>query len=460
MDEEKNKYQQEIRTWWDNIKDVQEDLKYIKIRAIENREKNPNTQELCNKIDEEISNLESKKMDLNYFYDIGINKTGSGPRYDSAEFKEACDKASNLMKEIEEEFGQSFRNDLDGQFAHFGQSRDDILSKLEQDMNAEKNNDNEEKAENEENSVWEETKQEFELEKEELENKKAELLKNTPKNELWKIEEELEEIDNRLEEIDSNLKEIDRTVNEQEWDEANNKYVNKEETDEPEQEEPPEEQIEEELDEQEQEELIEEAINDQDIDENIVDGDYYEIEKNDENIIDADYVEIEENEDVVDADYRVIEDEKVHERAARLAKEYAHAQGQNVKAGAKMMAYNAKEGIKGKIDDAKTAVKMGILNSPPVRFVRGVKRMVGKVFKGFKTAGNIAIGVGALTAEAVVNAKNTIQKASTQGITDLVNSGRDKANNVLDKLEEKVTDKQLEALLKQQMLEQEKFEGR
>lgn len=467
MDEEKNKYQQEIKTWWDNIKDVQEDLKYIKIRVIENRGKNPNTQELCYKIDEEISNLESKKMDLNYFYNTGINKTGSGPRYDSAKFKEACDKASNLMKEIEEEFGQSFRSDLDWKFAHFGQSRDDILAKIEQDMNEEKNNGNEEKAENEENVVWEETKQEFELKKKELENKRLELLENTPVNELWKIEEELSEIQASIEEVNSNLKEIDRTVNEQEWDGANNKYVNKEEkieeqeqkelaeeqveeeTELLEQDKPTEDQLEEEIGEQEQEELIEEVINGQDMDENIIDGDYYEVEENDENIIDADYVEIEED-----------RDETVSERAVRLANEYAHAQGQNIKASAKMMAYNAKEGIKGKIDDAKTAVKMGILNSPPVRFVRGVKRIAGKVFKGFKTAGNIAIGVGALTAEAVSNAKDTIQRASTQSITDLVNSGRNKVNNVLDRLEDKVVDKQLEAILKQQMLEQEKFEGR
>lgn len=290
-----------------------------------------------------------------------------------------------------------------------------------------------EEIKNEENAVWEETKQEFELKKKELENKRLELLENTPVNELWKIEEELSEIQDSINEVNNNLKEIDRTVDEQEWDEANNKYVNKEEK----------------IEEQEWEEPTEEVINEQDIDENIIDGDYYEIEENDENIIDADYAEIEEN-----------RNETVSERAVRLAKEYAHAQGQNVKASAKMMAYNAKEGIKGKIDDAKTAVKMGILNSPPVRFVRGVKRIAGKVFKGFKTAGNIAIGVGALTAEAVGTAKDTIQRASTQSIKDLVNSGRDKANNVLDRLEDKVMDKQLESILKQQMLQQEKFEGR
>ena len=60
------------------------------------------------------------------------------------------------------------------------------------------------------------------------------------------------------------------------------------------------------------------------------------------------------------------------------------------------------------------------------------------VFKGFKTAALLTLGIGVISVEAVQNAKHAIEKASSLSIKDTVNNGRENANKVLDKLEEKI----------------------
>lgn len=174
-----------------------------------------------------------------------------------------------------------------------------------------------------------------------------------------------------------------------------------------------------------------------------------EEEKNeDENIIDAEYYEI----------HDIDSNEKLSQRAARLAKDYTLAQAENLKINAKTFAHNkteqAKNYVHTKVDNAKNAV----LNSRPVRFARGVKNVGKKVFRGFKTAGTIALGVGALSVEAVQRAKNTVEKVGPESLKNIVNTGRENANSLLDKLEDKVMSKQLEVIEKQQKLEQEMSE--
>lgn len=172
-------------------------------------------------------------------------------------------------------------------------------------------------------------------------------------------------------------------------------------------------------------------------------------EKNeDENIIDAEYYEI----------HDIDSNEKLSHRAARLAKDYTLAQAENLKINAKTFAHNkteqAKNYVHTKVDNAKNAV----LNSRPLRFARGVKNVGKKVFRGFKTAGTIALGVGALSVEAVQRAKNTVEKVGPESLKNIVNTGRENANSLLDKLEDKVMSKQLEVMEKQQKLEQEMSE--
>lgn len=172
-------------------------------------------------------------------------------------------------------------------------------------------------------------------------------------------------------------------------------------------------------------------------------------EKNeDENIIDAEYYEI----------HDIDPDEKLSHRAARLAKDYTLAQAENLKINAKTLARNtakhAKDYVDNKVDNAKNKV----LNSRPVRFAIGVKNVGKKVFRGFKTVGTIALGVGVLSFEAVQKAKNTVEKISPESLKNVVNNGREHANSLLDKLEDKVMSKQLEVMEKQQKLEQEMSE--
>lgn len=172
-------------------------------------------------------------------------------------------------------------------------------------------------------------------------------------------------------------------------------------------------------------------------------------EKNeDENIIDAEYYEI----------HDIDPDEKLSHRAARLAKDYTLAQAETLKINAKTLARNtakhAKDYVDNKVDNAKNKV----LNSRPVRFAIGVKNVGKKVFRGFKTVGTIALGVGVLSFEAVQKAKNTVEKISPESLKNVVNNGREHANSLLDKLEDKVMSKQLEVMEKQQKLEQEMSE--
>lgn len=190
-----------------------------------------------------------------------------------------------------------------------------------------------------------------------------------------------------------------------------------------------------------------------------------ELENNDSSSIEEESIDEEEkneDENIIDAEHYEIHDidpnEKLSHRAARLAKDYTLAQAENLKVNAKTFAHNktkqAKNYVHTKVDNAKNR----ILNSRPVRFARGVKNVGKKVFKGFKTAGTIALGVGALSVEAVQRAKNTVEKVGPESLKNIVNTGRENANSLLDKLEDKVMSKQLEVIEKQQKLEQEMSE--
>lgn len=123
-------------------------------------------------------------------------------------------------------------------------------------------------------------------------------------------------------------------------------------------------------------------------------------------------------------------DETISQKTARLAKEYTVTQARAVKTGAKNWAHRT-------VDNAKEAV----LNSTPVRIARGVKNVGKKIFHGFKTAGLITLGVGVISAEAIQKAVHTIEKANSQSIKNVVNSSRDNANALLDKLEDRIEDK-------------------
>ena len=89
----------------------------------------------------------------------------------------------------------------------------------------------------------------------------------------------------------------------------------------------------------------------------------------------------------------------------------------------------------------------------------GVKNAGKKVFKGFKTAGRVVIGAGTVTAEAIKNAKETIENINEEDIRNMVNKGRDRANDILDKLENKIMEKQINNISKEQKLQQE-MDGR
>ena len=78
------------------------------------------------------------------------------------------------------------------------------------------------------------------------------------------------------------------------------------------------------------------------------------------------------------------------------------------------------------------------LNTLPFWIARGIGRVGKGVFKGFKTAALLTLGIGVISVEAVQNAKHAIEKASSLSIKDTVNNGRENANKVLDKLEEKI----------------------
>lgn len=136
-----------------------------------------------------------------------------------------------------------------------------------------------------------------------------------------------------------------------------------------------------------------------------------------ENIIDADYTQLENNE----------HDEGTLKRTARLAKEYTKTQARTMK-----------ENIKDRAHNTASRAKQMVLNTLPFRIARGIGRLGKGVFKGFKTAALLTLGVGVISVEAVQNAKHAIEKASSQSIKDTVNNGRENANKVLDKLEEKI----------------------
>ena len=61
-------------------------------------------------------------------------------------------------------------------------------------------------------------------------------------------------------------------------------------------------------------------------------------------------------------------------------------------------------------------------------------------WNGFKTAGMVTIGGVALGVEALDNARKDMMYAAKTNIGDLVNTGREKANGLLDKLEDKVVE--------------------
>ena len=136
-----------------------------------------------------------------------------------------------------------------------------------------------------------------------------------------------------------------------------------------------------------------------------------------ENIIDADYTQLENNE----------HEEGTLKRTARLAKEYTKTQ-----------ARTAKENLKDRAHNTASRAKQAVLNTLPFRIARGIGRLGKGVFKGFKTAALLTLGIGVISVEAVQNAKHAIEKASSLSIKDTVNNGRENANKVLDKLEEKI----------------------
>ena len=172
--------------------------------------------------------------------------------------------------------------------------------------------------------------------------------------------------------------------------------------------------------------------------------------------------EASQSQNITNYEFETLEkpNESISEKAKRLAKEYARAQAEDIKVNTKKAVLDAKRGVKNKVEDAKDATKHAILNLPPVRFARGVGRLGKKVFKGFKTAGRITVGLGALSVEAVQNAKKTIDKAKSTGLKDITDFTRDHANMVLDRLDDKILAKQVEVALKQYTLEQEQNQGR
>ena len=197
----------------------------------------------------------------------------------------------------------------------------------------------------------------------------------------------------------------------------------------------------------------------QDINENIIDDydsqeqEYFnDVPDMDQQDIDFDEQEMDfDDPNVIDGDYTILDnDENTFQRTARLAKEYTKTQARSVKEKSKNFA----------IDTASKA-KRAILNTPPFRIARGIKKIGKGLFKGFKTAALLTLGVGVISVEAVQNAKHAIERASSFNIRDAVNNGRENANIVLDRLEEKIIsqNKQLDEMQNQQTYQIE-TEGR
>ena len=120
---------------------------------------------------------------------------------------------------------------------------------------------------------------------------------------------------------------------------------------------------------------------------------------------------------------------------------------------AKIAIENAKESLKNsKVGQAAKTVRNKVVEG--ANAVIGVAGKVKDgVVNGAKTAGTIVIGAGALTAEAIENAKDTVKQAGQQTIQNVVNTGRDTANSLLDKLAENVQRKETRLLEKQQSLD-------
>ncbi len=78
-------------------------------------------------------------------------------------------------------------------------------------------------------------------------------------------------------------------------------------------------------------------------------------------------------------------------------------------------------------------VKDSVINS---KVVQGAKNTKDKAIQGAKTAGTIALGVGALTVEAMGAAKDALILGGRQMIQNLVMTGKNTANRILDKVQE------------------------
>ena len=227
-------------------------------------------------------------------------------------------------------------------------------------------------------------------------------------------EAELDSINERIDEIYTNDEQEVSTTDDKETDEPNLDDENT--VDELEEEKDEEEAIETlELEEEmkEDQQQMEEHDNESDPSQTVVNIE----DLDEENIIDADYTQLENDE----------HDEGTLKRTARLAKEYTKTQ-----------ARTAKENLKDRAHNTASRAKQMVLNTLPFRIARGIGRLGKGVFKGFKTAALLTLGVGVISVEAVQNAKHAIEKASFQSIKDTVNNGRENANKVLDRLEEKI----------------------
>ena len=227
-------------------------------------------------------------------------------------------------------------------------------------------------------------------------------------------EAELDSINERIDEIYTNDEQEVSTTDDKETDEPNLDDENT--VDELEEEKDEEEAIETlELEEEmkEDQQQMEEHDNESDPSQTVVNIE----DLDEENIIDADYTQLENDE----------HDEGTLKRTARLAKEYTKTQ-----------ARTAKENLKDRAHNTASRAKQAVLNTLPFRIARGIGRVGKGVFKGFKTAALLTLGVGVISVEAVQNAKHAIEKASSLSIKDTVNNGRENANKVLDKLEEKI----------------------
>ena len=95
-------------------------------------------------------------------------------------------------------------------------------------------------------------------------------------------------------------------------------------------------------------------------------------------------------------------------------------------------------------NDIKSGVKTG------AKAVATGAATAGKAtFNGFKTAGGCVIGVGVIAAETISNAAKDVKEAGQAKIQKMVSTGREKANEVLDKLEKNVVEKENLAVTKE-----------